>query len=95
MTRPQCSTTELDNELVTICCDECGEYVPADNWDEHTDYHVALQIQKSINQLSSARALSSPQATKHKSVNKGLSKDKMDSKKTKLHTLDKFLSKNS
>ena len=50
-TRPQCSTTEFDNKLVTICCDEYGEYVPVDNWNEHTDYHVAMQIQTSHHPL--------------------------------------------
>ena len=83
----------MDNEIVSICCDECGEYVPADNWDEHKDYHVAVQLQKSINQSSSARTLLSPQAIKRqsKSVNKG---SPMVSKRAKLHTLDKYLAKN-
>ena len=81
----------MDNELVSIYCDECGEYVPADNWDEHKDYHVAVQLQKSINQ-SSTRTLLSPQAIKRqsRSVDKG---SPMVSKKAKLHTLDKYLTK--
>ena len=93
----QCSTrsgtTKFDDELVTICCDDCGEYIPADNWVEHTDYHVAMQLQKSINQSSPASVLSPPQPAMVKAVNKGLSKNKMASKKTKLLTLDKFLTK--
>ena len=87
------SITELDEELVMICCDECGEYVPADNWFEHTDYHVATKLQKSINQSSPGSVLSPPQPARDKAVSKGSSKNKMASKKPKLLTLDKFLTK--
>ena len=89
-TRLGSSTAELDNELVTIRCDECGEYIPADNWDEHTDYHVAKRLQQSINQSS---PVLSPQPVKHKTISKSLSKNKTVSKNTKSFTLDKYLTK--
>ena len=89
-TRLGSSTAELDNELVTIRCDECGEYIPADNWDEHTDYHVAKRLQQSINQSS---PVLSPQPVKHKTISKSFSKNKMVSKNTKSCTLDKYLTK--
>ena len=82
------SVVESDNEVVTVHCHECGEYIPADNWIEHTDFHVAMRLQKSINQLSPASTLSS----QHETV-KGLSKNKVVPKKSKLTTLDKFLKK--
>ena len=88
------STTELHNEVFTICCDECGEYIPADNWDEHSDYHVAMQLQKSFNQSSPVTEVSpSSQSVKSKTFKKGLSRNKMVSKKSKLFTLDKYLTK--
>ena len=72
----------------------CGEYVPADNWFEHTDYHVAMTQQKSINQSSPASVLSPPQPARDKAITtKGSPKNKMASKKSKLLTLDKFLTK--
>jgi len=85
---------ELNNELVIIHCDECDKDIPADNWDEHTDYHVALKIQKSINHLSpSINPSSSSQPVRHKSVRKS-SEIKTISKKVKpCSTLDKFLTK--
>jgi len=96
----QCSTSlktsaiELNNELVIIHCDECDKDIPADNWDEHTDYHVALKIQKSINHLSpSTNPLSSPQPVRHKSVRKSSESTNISKKSKKCSTLDKFLTK--
>lgn len=92
-TRLTFNTNELDCELVMLHCDECGENVSVDSWDEHTDHHVAMQLHKSINQSSPAIVSSSPQPIERKTDNKRTPKTKMASKKTKLLTLDKFLAK--
>lgn len=86
----------MDDKLVTIDCDECGEHIPADNWTEHTDYHVAMQLQRSINQSSPiSRVMSSPHQSVKRRTTKRLSNDKAMLKKMKTAscTLDKFLTK--
>lgn len=102
---PEESDPEANHQPPTIAsedllrCERCGKEVPVWDMPEHTDYHFALDLQKS---LSSPTPSSSPTASiaqSHRGKTKSKGQSGPQSKKPRTHsggagTLDSFFKRN-